>query len=119
MRVTYKPNEKFELHLEGNQKEIFADLHSFQEVFEHDRCGKCKKNNKPGKNIRFVTRQAVDGKKTFDYYELRCSDCGAKFKFGILNDGSDNLFPKTKDDEGNFLPDGGWLKWNRETNKEE
>ena len=29
------------------------------------------------------------------------------------------LFPKRKDKEGNWLPDGGWVKWNPDTKKEE
>jgi hypothetical protein len=29
------------------------------------------------------------------------------------------LFPKRKDKEGNWLPDGGWVKWNPDTQKEE
>jgi len=27
------------------------------------------------------------------------------------------LFPKRKDSEGNWLPDKGWTKWNKETGK--
>ena len=52
------------------------------------------------------------------YYELRCADCGAKLAFGCNQDGQ-NLFPKLKDKDGNYLPNGGWVKWNRETGKEE
>jgi hypothetical protein len=29
------------------------------------------------------------------------------------------MFPKRKDKDGNWLPDGGWVKWNPNTKKAE
>ena len=60
-------------------------------------------------NFRFVVRN-VDGN---DYYELRCNDCGAVLAFGQHKKGG-TLFPKRKDDEGNYLPNKGWHKWSPE-----
>ena len=41
-------------------------------------------------------------------------DCGAKLAFGANKKGG-GLFPKRKDADGNWLPDGGWQKWNPKT----
>tara|TARA_Y100001938_G_scaffold145561_1_gene222497 strand:+ start:2524 stop:2853 length:330 start_codon:yes stop_codon:yes gene_type:complete len=91
------------------QKELFAQLASFQEVFCETKCGKC-----GSENLKFVVRQ-VDGN---EYHEIRCLDCGAKLQFGVNKKGG-ALFPKRKDGDGNWLPDKGWTKWNPKTKKAE
>jgi hypothetical protein len=102
MKLIYKANDKLEFELEASgQKEIFKELALIQEVFSEAKCGLCGSTN-----IRFVTR-SVDGN---DYYELRCNDCGAVLAFGQHKKGG-TLFPKRKDDEGNYLPNKGWYKW--------
>lgn len=112
MKMTYN-NGKFSVDLEGNQKDVWSQLAVFQEIFE-EKCGKC-----GSENVRFVVRKAKDAKgKEYDYYELRCKDCGAKLAFGSLEDGS-GLFPKRKDEEGNYKGEYGWCLWNKETQKEE
>ena len=96
-----------------NQKKLFEELASIDEVFGEDTCGKSGSNN-----IRFIVREASDDKgKTYKYYELRCLDSGAKKTFGQKDDGT--LFPHRKDEDGNYLPDNGWVKWNKETGKNE
>jgi ribosomal protein L40E len=73
-------------------------------VFEETKCGKC-----GSENLRFVVRTVDEN----EYFELRCMDCGAKLAFGSMKKGG-GLFPKRKDGD-NWLPDGGWLKWNPKT----
>jgi hypothetical protein len=103
MKVKYKVGDKLEFELEGaGQKEIFKELATIQEIFAEEKCGLC-----GSANLRFVVRN-VDGN---DYYELRCSDCGAILAFGQHKKGG-TLFPKRKDDNNNWLPNGGWHKWN-------
>ena len=111
MKVTYKTrNGKLSVELEGDsQRDIFAEISKFQEVFEEDTCGKCGSDN-----IKFVVRNVADNL----YYELRCADCGARLAFGSMKKGG-GLFPKRKDAEGNWLPDRGWVKWNPKTEKNE
>ena len=46
---------------------------------------------------------------SFDYYSLRCSSCGAELAFGQRKDGG--LFPRRKDDAGNYLEDNGWRRY--------
>jgi hypothetical protein len=44
--------------------------------------------------------------------------CGARLSFGVHKKGG-GLFPKRKDNEGNWLSDNGWVKWNPKTEKAE
>ena len=102
MKIFYKVNDKltFELEAEG-QKEIFKELATIQEIFSEEKCGVCGSTN-----IKFVVR-SVDGN---DYYELRCNDCGAVLAFGQHKKGG-TLFPKRKDDDGNYMQNKGWHKF--------
>jgi hypothetical protein len=106
MKIFYKVNDKltFELEAEG-QKEIFKELATIQEIFSEEKCGLCGSTN-----IKFVVR-SVDGN---DYYELRCNDCGAVLAFGQHKKGG-TLFPKRKDDDGNYMPNKGWHKFVKDT----
>jgi hypothetical protein len=108
MKVLYRASDKLTFELEGaGQKEIFKELAVIQEIFAEEVCGLCGKNN-----LKFVVRN-VDGN---DYYEIRCSDCGAILAFGQHKKGG-TLFPKRKDDEGNILPNRGWHRWSSKDKK--
>lgn len=105
MKVKYRINDKLEFELEGEgQKDIFKELALIQEIFGEAKCGLCGSTN-----LRFVVR-SVEGN---DYYELRCVDCGAVLAFGQHKKGG-TLFPKKKDEEGHYLPNHGWHKWNKD-----
>lgn len=86
---------------EDGQKEIFKKLSSIQEIFGEAECGMCKNTN-----LRFAVR-SVEGN---DYYELKCPKCGANLAFGQHKKGG-TLFPKRKDEKGEYLPNRGWYKW--------
>lgn len=104
MKVKFKPSAKLEFELEGaGQKELFKELATVQEIFSEEKCGACKKDN-----IKFVVRNVEDN----DYYEMRCLSCGAALSFGQHKKGG-TLFPKRKDENGNWLEDGGWHKWQK------
>ena len=105
MKVLYRANDKLQSELEASgQKEIFKELALIQEIFSEPKCGMCGSTN-----LKFVVRN-VDGN---DYYELRCADCGAILAFGQHKKGG-TLFPKRKDDNGNYLPNNGWHKWTKD-----
>ena len=104
MKLNYKVSDKLQFELEGaGQKEVFKDLAIIQEIFGEKNCGLCGKDS-----IRFVVRNVEDN----DYYELRC-DCGGILSFGQHKKGG-TLFPKRKDDEGNYMPNKGWHKWQKD-----
>lgn len=107
--------------IEGaGHKDIFESIASLQEVFESDEsCGVCSRSN-----LRFVVRTAKKGAKEFTYFELRCSDCGARFEFGQAQD-MKSLFPKrNRDAQGNetedrSLPNRGWYKYTPHSESDE
>jgi hypothetical protein len=114
MKLTYTSG-KFTVDFTGEQqRELFEQIATFQEVFDNSTCGKCGSTN-----IQFVVREAKDANGDVNqYYELRCKDCGAKLAFGCHKKGG-GLFPKRKDSEGEYLPTNGWVKWNKDSGKEE
>lgn len=102
MKVVYKASDKLSFELEGSgQKEVFKELALIEEIFAEGTCGQCNKSN-----IRHLVRNVDDN----NYYELRCTDCGSVLAFGQHKKGG-TLFPKRKDDNGNYLPNRGWYKW--------
>jgi len=110
MKVYCKFKNGISVEVEGgNQKEIFEELSTLQEVFGVSACGKCKKTD-----LKFVVREVDDNK----FYEVHCNDCNAKLAYGSHKKGG-TLFPKRKDEEGKYLPSQGWVRWNPETKKVE
>lgn len=97
---------------------VFKFLHHMDELYGS--CV-CERNGKSSDKTKISIRQTKDGDL---YYEMACydpsvPDCHfAKRHFGVIKkpeDGND-LFPKNKDEDGNWKP---WVKFNKETNKEE
>lgn len=110
MKVQYKTGDgRLSVELEGeSQRDLFEQLYRFQEVFEEAGCGKCHSTD-----VRYVVRNVDDNL----YYEKRCNKCGARLSFGSHKKGG-GLFPKRKEGD-NWLPDGGWVKWNPKTEQNE
>lgn len=121
MRVKLKVSPTVIVEAEGKtQAEVFEQLAGLQETFSVDQCDKCK--GKEGRGLRFVTRE-VDGNK---FFELHCQDwkCRAKLSFGQSKEGG-ALYPRRKEtkkqtvmggrlEAGAYLPDNGWIRWNKE-----
>lgn len=110
MKLTKVVKPGLSIEVDGdNNKDLFENLASLEEVFGEQSCGKCKKGN-----FRHIVRVVDDNK----FYEIVCLSCGAKLSYGSHKKGG-TLFPKRKDNEegsvtgeGNkYLPDKGWLKW--------
>lgn len=107
MQLAIKINDRVTVTLDGDsQRDLFEELSGVQEVFGHNECGKCKKTE-----LRYQVRENEGNK----FYELVCKSCGAKLGFGCNKKGG-GLFPHRKDQEGKYLNNGGWLKWNKEKN---
>jgi|15BtaG_2_1085339.scaffolds.fasta_scaffold00145_3 hypothetical protein len=107
MKVTHKsPDGRWSVELEGDgQTDIFQAVGRFQEVFGQNKCGRCGNDD-----VRFVVRNNDDNL----YHEIHCKDlnCRAKLAFGAHKTGG-GLFPKRKDGD-DWLPNGGWVRWNKE-----
>lgn len=91
------------------QKKLFKEIAVAQEVFGENRCNKCQSTD-----LRFVVR-TVDGN---DFYELHCrnKECKARFSFGSHRQ-NETLFPKKKDQDGNWIANNGWLRWDKDKKK--
>ena len=99
-----------------NQSELWRQVASFQEVFESALI--CRKGGKESSDIRFIVRQDAEENEYFEARVVSGPLAGTKKAFGQNKKGG-GLFPRNKDKDGNWLPDGGWVKWNKETEKEE
>jgi hypothetical protein len=123
MKVQVKVAPRVFVEADGKtQTEIFESLASLQEVFgSFSTCGKCKSDD-----LRFVVRTDNEDNK---YYELHCRKCFARLAFG-QNKGekAGTLFPHVRENKkgsimglepGTYLPDGGWLRWNKQKGKSE
>ena len=119
MKVTYpaKINGKtVELSQEcTNDTEAFEFIVHMEELYGDL---VCRYKDKTSDKVRLQVRQNADEDK---FYEVVCFDPDpeikfAKKRFGVKKKGDDNLFPKNKDEEGNWRP---WVKYNKETGKEE
>lgn len=104
MKVRYTSSDgRLSVEVESEtQKGVFDELASFQEVFENTICGQCESNN-----VRFVVRRVDDN----SFYEIHCQNCRHRFVFGQHKGKAGTLFPRRKDENGNYLPSGGWTKW--------
>lgn len=66
-------------------KALVSELSAYSEVLVHQTCGNCK-----GTSVRHEHRLA----KGYEFYGMRCLDCGAKLDFGQHKEGG-TLFAKT------------------------
>jgi len=103
MKVIFKPNSQLAFELAGEDaKALFRQIAEVQEVFAAEaKCGLC------GSLAIGYSHRHIDD---YDYYELRCLDCRADFKFGQTKQGG-RLFPKRTDDDRRPLPNGGWSRY--------
>lgn len=95
--------------------DVFKFLHHMQELFDNNTC---ERNGESSDNVKVNVRADADDNM---YYEMMCFDPSkpechyAKRKFGVNKKGG-GLFPKNRDEEGNWKP---WTKYNKETGVEE
>ncbi len=104
MKLNYNSEDgRMHVELAGESiKDIFERLSEFQEVFECDTaCGCCN-----SASIRFLARTVDE----YKFYELSCRACSARLSFGQQKKGG-GLFPKRKDEDGNWMLHRGWAKF--------
>ncbi len=88
-------------------KALFKEVSLVQDAFDcASNCGLCN-----SENLRYQARQVDD----YDFYELACRDCFARLSFGQAKKGG-GLFPRRKDEAGNWLPNHGWSKFEKSSN---
>jgi hypothetical protein len=46
---------------------------------------------------------------SYDFYSWKCNACQKKLRLGVTKD-THQLFAKRKADDGEWLPNGGWIK---------
>ena len=112
--VEFEPQAGLKMKFSAtSQKDVVDKMSAYSEIFGISQCQACK--SKYG--IRWQTRNVTStpaGKKkpeTFTYRELVCknSECRARLSFGSLQEDPESLFPKRKDPDGKYLPNGGWV----------
>ncbi len=120
MKLQYTTkNGRLTVELEADtQTELWKQLAAFQEVFENSTVTKY---GMTSEDVRYVVRKDNDEN---EYFELHYAGTeptlfGVKKHFGQTKKPKGNLFPKSKDSDGNYLKDNGWLKYNKDSGKEE
>lgn len=106
MKATYhSANGRIHFEMDAdNPKALWKKIALVQEIFDTDHnCGCC-----DSVNIRFRSRQVDD----FEFFELGCMDCFARLQFGQNKKGG-GLFPKRRDEEGNYLDHRGWAVYKK------
>jgi hypothetical protein len=128
MKAQIKVRPNLIVEAEGEtEADLFENISSAQEVFEHEKCGLCGQSD-----LRFVVRTDSDENK---YYELHCKDikCRAKLPFGQAKKPKGKLYPKRKfdslgpseqqqrmsekayaDAHYGYLDHNGWYKYTKE-----
>lgn len=123
MKLNYTTKDgRMTVELEGNSdKELFRKLAHFQEIFEDTPSAKVGDKVVNGGDVAYRVRKAkyTDEKgkeKEAEYFEKMVVSGDLlwyKKSFGVLDDGTDNLFPKRPSDEDANLERGfnGWHKY--------
>ena len=97
---------------EDKQINLFKALASIQEVFGEKACGKC-----GCEDLQFCVRSVEKSK----FLELKCRKCHAKLAISPHDSDAGTLYPNRqgKDEAGEkfWLPDNGWMRWDREQKK--
>jgi len=123
MKVVYTTKDgrlKFEFEASGD-KEVFRTLSRIQEMYEDEPSANVGGKDLVGGDVKYRIRKAkyTDDKgkeKEAEYYEKLVINGPAQWfrkSFGVLDDGSENLFPKRNIEpgEGVIIGNNGWYKF--------
>jgi len=110
LQVEIKINPTTIVKVDGDStRELVERVAHLQEIFAYDKCGIC------GSPVRYVHRVAQG----FHFYEVKCKDarrCGAALKLGQPKATPDWLFPSKKAEDGSWLPNDGWIIYQKGQN---
>jgi hypothetical protein len=99
-------------------KDVFKWVADMQEIFGDL---VCERNGSVSEHVKLRVRNVDDN----DFYEAYCykgdANCFRAVKRYGVNKDKDRagLFPKTRDDDNNYLPNNGWVVFNKEKKKDE
>jgi len=127
MRVTVWVNRNISVDVEGtDDKALFKGIAQAQnhEFWADSCCGKC-----GCEDVKYQVRTVnTDGEEN-EFFEIVCKKCYAKLSFGHakaggmyakrLEVGAKGKAIKDEHDKGIKLPNKGWLRFNKETGKNE
>ncbi len=126
MKLSYTTKDgRMTVELEAaNDKEMFRKLARFQEIYEDTPAAKLGEKLVSGGDVTYRVRKAkyVDEKgkeKEAEYFEKVVTSgelMWYKKSFGVLDDGTDNLFPKRPSEEDKDVERGfnGWHKYKKQ-----
>lgn len=122
MKAKLKVDANLIIEVEGEEyAEVFKGISFAQEIFEHNKCGKC-----GCQKLRYKVRKDDEEN---EYYEIHCTnfDCRARLPFGQMKKPKGQLYPKVRWDSlsageqekrkeeesyahshAGFLPHNGW-----------
>jgi hypothetical protein len=105
MKVRWSPRSNVWLECDvSSPKEAVKELSNYSELFRDSCCGVCKSTNIT------LEHRCVD---SYEFFSLRCMDCGAELSFGQTKDGK-RLFAKRKLEDGSYDREHfGWKKFQR------
>jgi len=128
MKLEYTTRDgRMTVTLEGStQKDVWRELSRFQEVFENDAEANIDGKTLVADDVRFRVRkgQYTDEKgkdKTAEYFEKVVGSGPLKWykkQFGILDDGTDGLFPKWQVPDGHKAGLNGWSKFVKDSSNQ-
>lgn len=124
MKVQTKCGNGFVMAEGETHAEIWKQLAELEEAFGESTCGKC-----GSQDIRHIVRTNEGGD---EFYELHCQSkdggrfCRARLRMSVRKK-EKAFYPKRKAGEndasgleqGAWLPNNGWMRYNKETGKEE
>tara|TARA_R110000824_G_scaffold7728_2_gene34977 strand:+ start:17409 stop:17783 length:375 start_codon:yes stop_codon:yes gene_type:complete len=119
MKANYKLNDYITIQVEAEKlSALLEEINSINNALKPEPCGKC------GKSEILPRVREVDDNK---FYELQCqnSKCMAVLALGVHKESgtlykkkmkTDNKGKAIKNEDGKavYLPDNGWLKWDKE-----
>lgn len=124
MKMTYKtPDGRFIVEFEGSSdKDLWRQLSHFQELFEDNPAAKINGEVVSQDTYKFVVRKAQyedeKGKqKTAEYFEKWVTSgplAGYKKGFGVLDDGTEGLFPRKAPEDNSIYGYNNWYRYQKD-----
>jgi hypothetical protein len=118
MKIIYKINEGVSLELDAPKlQDAIKIMTEIREAIGHERCGKCQNEE------TYPRHRTAENN---DFFEIHCPKCFAVLPLGTSKENqmlykkrmqTDSKGKSTKDANGKaqYLPNNGWLKYNKET----